>query len=380
MNKDQKITILQDLIKIDSENDHEAKVAHYLQELLKQHGIVSHISDYAPDRANLIAEIGDPTSDKVLALAGHLDTVSVGDESLWTYPPLSAEIHDGSIYGRGSADMKSGLAAMIIAIIELSEANVPLKGRVRFIGTVGEENGAMGSRDLTKDGIADDLSGMILGEPTGGNVVYGHNGSFNYTITSTGLSVHSSMPQDGVNALTNLVKFVNAESTAFDDVKPIPELGPLVHSVTMFHSGDQVNSIPGSAVLQGNIRPIPEFDNQHVIDRLNEVVAKLNQEDKVDLDFKVNYSFKPVISDPNSKFVTQIKQIVDDALGTPSQLTVIHGATDASEYTKSANQFPLVVLGSGGWDQAHRTDEHVEIENYLAVNQIYKNMVKSFLS
>ena len=145
--------------------------------------------------------------------------------------------------------------------------------------------------------------------------------------------------------MTNLVKFVNAESTAFDDVKPSPELGPLVHSVTMFHSGDQVNSIPGSAVLQGNIRPIPEFDNQHVIDRLNEVVAKLNQEDKVDLDFKVNYSFKPVISDPNSKFVTQIKQIADDALGKPSQLTVIHGATDASSIRSRLINFRSLFLG-----------------------------------
>lgn len=309
-----KIEILQDLVKIDSQNNHEAQVAHYLQNLFEAHNIKATISEYAPDRANLVAEIGNPSSDQVLAFAGHLDTVSVGDRDLWTYPPLAAEIHDSKLYGRGSADMKSGLAAMVIAMIELNENVAPLKGRIRFIGTVGEENGAMGSRDLTIDGIADDLSGMVLGEPTSGRVVYAHNGSLNYTVSSTGKSVHSSMPEQGVNALTNLVQFVNAEATLFDDVASSPEVGPLVHSVTIFHSGDQVNSIPGSATLQGNIRPIPEFDNQAVIDRLNQAVDQLNEAPNMDLKLTINYSFKPVISQADSPFVQQIKHISDSVL------------------------------------------------------------------
>lgn len=379
MEDSEQIQILQHLIQINSVNGNEAAVTDYIKRLFADHGISSTITPYAEGRSNIVAEIGNHKTDQVLALAGHLDTVATGDLADWKFDPFSAHIEGNRLYGRGSADMKSGLAGMIITFLNLADHQDKLNGRLRFIGTVGEENGAMGSRDLTKQGIADDISAMVLGEPTGGNIVYAHNGSLNYHVYSQGVGAHSSMPEKGVNAITNLIKYVTAEATEFDDAPVSPELGPLVHSVTVFEGGEQVNSIPAKAELQGNIRPIPEFDNEAVIKRLNETVDRLNEEPDVHLTLHVDYSFKPIISGKDSHLVQLTKQIADAEFGSPVNLQVIHGATDASEYTKSKNVFPVIVYGSGQWYDAHALNESVDLDQFRHVQQVYEQLAQKFL-
>lgn len=380
MDEHKKIQILQHLIQINSVNGNEAAVADYIQQLFTAHGITAKQVPYTSGRSNLIAEIGDSTSDKVFSLAGHLDTVATGDPADWQFDPFAAHIEGNRLYGRGSADMKSGLAGMVITLLNLADHQDRLKGRLRFIGTVGEENGAMGSRMLTEQGLADDLSAMVIGEPTGGNIVYAHNGSLNYHVYSQGKGAHSSMPEKGINAVTNLAKYITAEATAFDDVPVSPELGPLVHSVTVFNGGDQVNSIPAKAELQGNIRPIPEFDNAAVIQRLTDVVDCLNEEPDQHLTLHIDYSFKPIISQQDSPLVQLTKRIADQEFSRDTQLQVIHGATDASEFTKSANPFPVIVYGAGEWSEAHATDEYVDLDQFIHVQHVYQQLAQDFLA
>lgn len=381
MEESEKVSILQKLIQIHTDNGNEGEIAHYIQDLLNEHGIKkTELIEYAPGRESIIAEIGDSHSDKVLALAGHLDTVAVGNLDNWSGDPFSGDrIEDNTIYGRGSADMKSGLAAMIISMIELHESNVQLNGRLRLIGTVGEELGAMGARDLTSQGRVHDVSAMVIGEPSGGNITYAHSGSYNYTVNSYGLGAHSSLPDKGINAITNLVKFINTEQTAFDGIPVSPVLGSLVHSVTVINGGDQVNSIPDFAKLQGNIRPIPEFNPDQTTERLQEIIAKLNQQKGVKLELVVNNAFVPVVNDPEDPFIALIQASRTAAFGTPAQLGIIHGATDASEYTKDDHKFPKIILGAGEWNDAHSANETVKIDNYLNVLETYKNIALRYL-
>lgn len=380
MKDSEEVQILQDLVSINSVNGNEDAVATYIKQLFAEHGIASKIIPYKQGRSNIVAEIGDPNSDNVFSLAGHLDTVATGDLADWQFDPFAAHIEGNTLYGRGAADMKSGLAGILITLINLADAQVKLNGRLRFIGTVGEENGAMGSRMLTEQGYADDLKGMVIGEPTGGNLVYAHNGSLNYHVYSRGVGAHSSMPEKGINAITNLIKYVTAEATEFADAPVSPELGPLVHSVTVFNGGEQVNSIPAKAELQGNIRPIPEFDNAAVIQRLNETVDRLNQEDGVNLKLHVDYSFKPIISAQDSPLVKTTKEIADAEFSHPIDLQVIHGATDASEFTKSTNHFPVIVYGAGKWYDAHSLNESVDLDEFKHVQHVYEQLVKHVLA
>ncbi|HBI2134485.1 TPA: ArgE/DapE family deacylase, partial [Listeria monocytogenes] len=264
MDQQKKIQILKDLVNIDSTNGHEEQVANYLQKLLAEHGIESEKVQYDVDRASLVSEIGS-SNEKVLAFSGHMDVVDAGDVSKWKFPPFEATEHEGKLYGRGATDMKSGLAAMVIAMIELHEEKQKLNGKIRLLATVGEEIGELGAEQLTQKGYADDLDGLIIGEPSGHRIVYAHKGSINYTVKSTGKNAHSSMPEYGVNAIDNLILFYNEIEKYVKSIDATNEiLGDFIHNVTVIDGGNQVNSIPEKAQLQGNIRSIPEMDNETV--------------------------------------------------------------------------------------------------------------------
>ena len=118
----QKIQILEDLVAIQSVNDHETQVATYLQRLLADHDIQAQLRPLSESRANLVAEIG--SGHPLLGVSGHMDVVSPGDVTAWQSDPFKLTARDGKLYGRGITDMKAGLAALVIAMIELDRKSV----------------------------------------------------------------------------------------------------------------------------------------------------------------------------------------------------------------------------------------------------------------
>ena len=357
MEKSEKISILQDVVKIKSVNGNEEEVAIYLQNLLKKYEIPSELVSYAPNRSSLVAYLGE-NREKVLGFSGHMDVVSEGDESQWTFPPFAAHIEGNKLYGRGATDMKSGLVAMVLAMIELKEKEVPLNGAVKFLGTVGEEVGELGAGQLTEKGYADDLSALVIGEPTNYNLMYAHMGSINYSVVSHGKEAHSSMPEEGINAINNLNEFITEANQQMAEVTANyenPELGRTIHNVTVIKGGTQVNSIPGQAALQGNIRSIPEFSNDQVIALLQKI---------------------PVKAEKDSALIQAIQAQFDQ----PLPLVTSAGTTDLAEFTKSDNTFDCVVFGPGVTTTAHQVDEYVEIDNYLDMIDKYQAIAKSYLN
>lgn len=127
----EKVQILEDLVSIKSVNDHEVEVCEYLKDLLSKHGIDSKIIKINDTRANLIAEIGK--DGPVLGISGHMDVVSEGDKNKWTYDPFKLTEVDNKFYGRGSADMKSGLAALVISLIDIKEQELLDHGKIRLL-------------------------------------------------------------------------------------------------------------------------------------------------------------------------------------------------------------------------------------------------------
>lgn len=380
MLRDEQISILQDIIKIKSVNGNEREVALYLQRLLANHGIPSKLIDYAENRSNLVAEIGQ--GERVLGFTGHMDVVDPGDQDLWTYEPFSAQIEGTKLYGRGSTDMKSGLAAMVIAMIELKEEGAPLEGKIRLLATVGEEVGELGAEQLTKAGYGDDLSGLIIGEPSNYNLIYTHMGSINYTVTSIGKEAHSSMPDQGINAINNLMVFmveINRQMTAITEKYQDEVLGRTIHNLTVINGGNQVNSIPGEATVQGNIRSLPEFDNDQLITILEKTVAQCNQEKDTQLKLVIDYNKIPVKSPKESHLIQTIQSVHQQKTGETMPLLGVAGTTDAAEFTKSHHHFDFVVFGPGQPDLPHKVNEYVEIDNYLDMIDTYKLVARQYL-
>lgn len=378
MGNEEKIAILQELIRIKSVNGNEGEVAAYLNQLLNQHGIQGEIISHTEGRDNLVATYHNGQG-RVLGLSGHMDVVSAGDESNWTYPPFAAEIKGNRLYGRGATDMKSGLAAMVIAMIELKESGKPFNGTIKLLATVGEEVGELGSEQLTKAGYVDDLDGLIIGEPTNYNLMYTHMGSINYTVVSHGKEAHSSMPQEGYNAINHLNEFItraNEQMNALANDFQNSALGKTIHNVTVINGGNQVNSIPSQAQLQGNIRSIPEFPNDQIIDLLQKIVDELNEGTNYHLELTIDYNKIPVKANPDSSLIHHIQKQFKQ----PLPLVGAAATTDAAEFTKSAHSFDFAVFGPGVVNLPHQIDEYVEIDNYLDMIDTYQAIILSYLA
>lgn len=377
----ERIKVLQDLIKIQTPNGNEIEVSKYIGKLFDQYGVSYQIDEFGNHRSNLIAEIGEKKTDDVLVLTGHQDTVTVPNADNWTHDPFGAEIVGDKLYGRGAADMKSGLAAQILTFIELAKEGYKVPGTLRFVVTAGEENGTPGANRLTEQGAAQDIKAMVVGEATDGNVVYAHDGSYNYQIQSKGKSTHSSTPELGVNALDGLNEYYNREKHIFDDAPVDEYLGKVVHSVTLIKGGDQVNIIPESGELFGNIRPTLAFDNQHVTDRIQETVEDINAHGDYELTFKVLHSWRPVETSPDSHLVKVAKQAAaQDYSDKDVQLITYKGATDASVFTKANPDIDVIVLGPDNASVVHQTDEYTTISSYLNTLKTYKDIVKGYFA
>lgn len=379
MNNEKKISILQDVIRIKSENNNETAVAEYFQRLLAEYEIDSKLIEYAPGRSNLIAEITGKKPGKVLAYSGHMDVVAAGDLREWTYDPYGAEIVDGKMYGRGTTDMKAGLTAMVIALIELKESGKIFNGTLRLAASVGEEIGMYGSQQLTDEGYLDDIDAMIIGEPSGKDaIITAHKGSVQYEVISHGRAAHSSMPEKGINALMQMNTFITKADAKFEAASKTAsneKLGPMLNVFTVIEGGTQINSVPEQTVLKANARTIPECDNQVVLDILNTTIEELNTTIDGRLELNILQNNMAVERSDESVLVQTIRKVTGRNLPARG----LGGATDASNFCRVEKEFDLAIFGPGESSVAHTVNEYVEIDDYLAFCDIFVAVAADYL-
>lgn len=380
MTREERIKILTDALAIDSTNKNEELVAKCYADYFKEAGIESKLVNYAETRSNLVAEFGTEDG-PVFAVSGHLDVVPAGDESKWTTPPFTPTERDGRIFARGATDMKSGTSAMVAAMIELKNEGFAPKGRIRFMGTVGEETTMAGATQLTKEGYASDVEALIIGEPTGHQIGYAHKGVFNYTVNSYGKSAHSSTPELGVNAIDNLIMFYNRmmeEFAKLDEENAV--LGKTVFCNSIINGGAQFNIVPEFASMTANLRTIPEVDNDRITGILSGIVSELNDNVKnMKLELVLGETHIPVFSDVNSKLVQIAVEEGEKAFDEKPPVLGGPGATDAAEFLLGNRAMQIIIFGPGN-DTMHQTDEYVETENYLEMIDVYKNIIKRYFA
>ncbi|HBF76059.1 MAG TPA: succinyl-diaminopimelate desuccinylase [Lactobacillus sp.] len=376
-----KIAILQKLIQIKSVNGNEAAVAQYIVSLFEpyQQSVKVEFVTYSPGRDNLVVTIGAPDG-KQLGLSGHEDVVDPGELSDWHHDPFAGEIVDGNLYGRGASDMKSGLAAIVIAMLELLEDGTPLKGSIRLLATVGEETGEYGAAQLTKAGYADSLAGLVIAEPTGlDKIAYTARGVIDYHVDSIGKSVHSAQSSKGINAIDNLIVFYNEVTKIMQTLdKMDPVLGGLLHNVDLISGGEQINTIPGKARLSANVRTIPAYPNQMIYDILEKLVHRLNDRPGFQLKLSYSYPEEAVPGRPDAPLVKLAQKIGHRVIGNCVIPVGAGGASDASEFLQAKSRFSAIVYGPGT-NTSHEADEYVEIEQFLQATELYRKLALAFL-
>lgn len=375
----EKIQILEDLISIKSVNDNEIEVCEYLQKLLAEHDIKSDIIKINDSRANLVAEIGK--DGPVLGISGHMDVVSAGDESKWTYDPFKLTEVDGKLYGRGSADMKSGLAALVISMIDIHDQNLLQHGKIRLLATAGEEIVGEGAKAFQDKGYMDDVDALVIAEPSQDRIIYAHKGSMDIRVTSRGKASHSSMPQLGFNAISPLVKFVYKADEGFEKfTKSNDLLGNAIMNATIFNGGNQVNSIPEHAESEFNIRTIPEHDNEQFISYFNEILKQVETE-QTDIDIDTYMSRPSVYTTGQNQLAELAVEMGEKYLNTTLPTEASPGVTDASDLLVDKDEnFSFIMYGPGAVSQAHQVDEHVEKDIYLTFVDLFTDFFSTYLN
>lgn len=370
----EKLQILADLIAIKSVNENEIEVANYLKDLFAEYGIESKIVPVTETRVNLVAEIG--SGSPVIGISGHMDVVSAGDEREWTSDPFVMTERDGNLYGRGTNDMKAGLVNLALTMIEFKANNELKNGTVRFMATTGEEVGGAGSKKLYEEGFMDDVDYLWVAEPSPETIIYSHKGSLNFRITSLGEAAHSSMPHLGYNAINPIMKYLlELDEKLNNDPRSNEVLGKLVMSTTILNAGNQVNSIPEKAVAEINVRTIAEFDNDEVIALFKETAEKYNQEGSK-IEVKVTMSLPSVFTTGKSDMVELTKKLGKKHLNLDIKVEGSPGVTDASNLLRGKDaSFPFMMYGPGETKMAHKTDEYVRKDYYLAFFDIYRELI-----
>lgn len=400
---EEKVQILSDIVAMNTVNDNEIEVCQYFQNLFEQHGIKSTIDKVDERRANLIADIGEGSP--VIGVSGHMDVVSEGKREQWSYDPFKLTEDNGYLYGRGAADMKSGLAALAIALIEMHDAQLLTKGRIKFLATTGEEMEQLGSQNLYEKGYMDDVDALIIAEPCQDMMVYAHKGSMDYRIKSQGTSAHSSMPIFGVNAIKPLIEFIQDIDNAYqkiskeikgesldfthllDRMKPsLPAtfaveeiesaLQGLVITNTLIKGGVQVNSVPEDADADFNIRTIPEYNNDQVKNLFNNTIEKHNANGS-NLESELYLDLDPVLTTGQNSLIDTAKTIGKTAFNKDFVAAPIGGVTDASNLLRGKDEsFPFLVFGPG--EKPHQVDERVEKAMYLKFIDFYKELLITY--
>lgn len=223
------------------------------------------LDKFEAGRANLVARFGP--SEPGLLLGGHIDVVPAGDESAWSSPPFEGVVKGGRLYGRGAADMKTGVAAILKAI-EAKAKKGKLRRGLLFVATAGEEVGFDGLKALYARRLIPERAARlgVMGEPTGLRPIRAHKGLADFRIIVTGRSGHASRPDLGVNAIEKCAAIIDAISTWERALgrSPDADLGPTIATPTVINGGTKSNVIPGSCELIVDSRWIPKHGTAFV--------------------------------------------------------------------------------------------------------------------
>ena len=383
------VEVVQALVQVPSVYDpatgrSEEGAARLVAHQLRSFGWTPEIDLVAPGRPNVYAVVEGGRPGPTLMFEGHTDVVTEGDRDAWSVDPFRGEILDGRLYGRGSADMKSGLiASMFAARAVADEGSFP--GRILLAALVDEEGMMAGARHFVSTGRADGVDAAICCEPEEGEVCNVSKGALRLRVDFAGAMAHGAMPFQGRNPNPVLARFLGQlaeEEASLQAAHPThAHLGDVHLTPTVLRAGEpaQMNVIPRDAAAWLDVRTIPGVDHAAVVEAIGARAAAAGHDAGVVGSVTV-IDDRPAVSTPaTSPVVTALCEAHAAVTGQPARLGGVPGATDGTVLT-SRTGMPTVVYGPGGKWIAHQVDEFVEVAAIIEAAEVYREAALRFLS
>ncbi len=350
---------------------------------MRSFGWEPEVIEVAPGRPNVMCTVEGGLPGPTLMFEGHTDVVTEGDPSEWTHDPFGAEIVDGRLYGRGSADMKSGLAAMIHATAAVASAG-PFPGRIVLGALCDEEEMMIGVKRFVADGRCEGIDGVIVCEPEEGEICAVSKGAIRLRVDAVGKMAHGAMPDKGANPLAALarlaVDLADLQAELQDRFGVHPHLGKVFVTPTVISGGSliQMNVIPAEATMAVDIRTTPAVDHAEVLARVEALAAEAGKGAGVELSIEVVDDRPSTDTPEDSAVVRALVGAHERVTGRPAVLGGVPGSTDGTILWRDG-RLDTVVYGPGGKWIAHQVDEYVEVDAVIEAANVYVAAALEFL-
>lgn len=369
------IAFTQELIRIDSVNPpgQEQAVADAFAAQAREWRLEVSVRPVAPGRSNVIVRLPGEGRAPTLLYCGHLDTVPPG-EVAWEHAPLSGDLVDGRIWGRGASDMKSGLASMLMAMTALERAGVSLPGDLAIAAVVGEETDCAGSRHFLGEGAMAGVGWLVISEPTAMDFVVAHRGALWVEATTYGKTAHGSMPHLGVNAILHMMELVQRLRGWEHPFQPHPMLAPPTLSVNTVDGGIKTNVIPDACHATIDMRTLPGQSHAEImasLHALSDDIARVVPDFRAE--FRAINDQPPVETPIDDPLIEAAQRAATASLGGPRPVRAATYYTDAS-VLQPPTGVPTLIVGPGEDALAHQPNEWVAVDALVAAARLFTAM------
>lgn len=354
------VALAQTLVRINTAGGNEATAAEVVADRLAMLGVAAEHCVLAPGRNSLIARLSAVHDAPAICFCGHLDTVPVGAAD-WAFDPLSGDIDGDRLLGRGSTDMKGGVAALVTAFERLAVTGC--QSNVVLVLCASEETGCQGAAQIADR--LDKVGAIVIAEPTLGQVAIAHKGALWLRLSAIGKAAHGSTPYLGVNAIDRLLDALVALRALRFEVQADSLLGSPTRNLGSIHGGLATNIVPDHCECTIDIRLTPGLS---VDDAKAAVIACVGRDIAVETVLALE-TVSSTVSDP------WIAAVIDRAAeieGKPSTPRSVSYFTDAS-ILQSALGNPLVtIVGPGEPSLAHQTNETCSVAAIERASRLYE--------
>lgn len=374
------VQLLKEILAIPSVNgrDDEGKLAEYLCRVFEDAGIPSSVWRIDETHANVFAVLEGEDDTSPVLWNGHLDTVPYGSLNEWNTDPAVPVEEKGVLYGRGASDMKSGLAAMVYTLCAFRRSGKKPSRTIWFLGSCDEEKGGLGAEAALREKpfLGRIFSEILIGEPTGCRLGVAQKGCLWLEAEVSGQTSHGAYPEEGVNAIEYAVKLAG-ELKTFIEGFAHPVLGHSTAQITKLSGGVAPNMTPDGCTMLMDIRMVPRLTETMVLERAEALVREYRASgaNALDVHFLVKNSRRAIEISPDHPLARSVTRCIRDH-GREAGLVGINYFTDASILARETPETAVLLFGPGEPGMAHKPNECVKTENYLASIEILTELLE----
>ncbi len=352
----------------------EIEIANLVHRRLQAAGLDSTLDEFVPGRANVIGRVRGSGNRPAIVMSAHFDTMPLGTKH-WEHDPFAAEIADGKLYGRGAADMKSGMASMIIAAERIAASGDRLGGDVVLAFSAGESSNCLGANRMVETRALDGAGVILVSEPSSMDVLIAEKGALWIRLIAHGQAGHRSGASGsmggGHNAIERMLDALLALRSFAFDVPDHPLLGTPTVNVGTVKGGMVVNLTADRCEAEIDIRPLPGMDPDAI-----EAAILAHVGNDLDLE-RIDYK-PPVETAADHPFVEICLGVTSDVRGAKAEPKGASYYSDATVLTP-AFDLPMVIIGPGPLGMSGQTDEHVETAAVDQAADFFEKVAREWL-